>query len=505
MNRVLATLAFALGLGAAAPSLAVAGVPSTLSFTARLVDDKTGDAVTGSHQLSFELFDKALAGTSVWKEARELPVEDGLLLTELGELKPLDASVFDGKALFLEVKLDGVTMDPRISIDSVPYAIHAASADAVGGMPAGDLQHRVTGTCGTGNFIIGVNADGTVSCAPDLSGTGDVTAVLAGTGLQGGAMSGDITLSLLQTCAVNQILKWSGSAWLCSADVGGTGITGVTVGAASGLTGGGSSGNVALSLLTSCAPNQVLKWSGAAWTCANDLDTDTNSGGDMTSVTTAIGTGLQGGATTGDALLSLLTTCAPNQLLKWNGSAWACAADLDSGGDVTDVVAGNGLTGGGASGALTVDVGAGTGITVSANAVALDTAFTDTRYVNATGDTLTGPLAMGGNRITGRGCQAGYVAAGPALCVEDPDASGFTFTGCANRCRANSAHMCSSAETRAAMASGATFTQTFILDWIDDQDAVGSALYVTSSDSNAPEAARVTTTASFCRCCADVE
>jgi len=52
--------------------------------------------------------------------------------------------------------------------------------------------------------------------------------------------------------------------------------------------------------------------------------------------------------------------------------------------DITAVVAGDGLIGGASSGSATLDVGAGTGITVTANAVAVDTATIATRaYVDS--------------------------------------------------------------------------------------------------------------------------
>ncbi|MEO7092552.1 MAG: hypothetical protein ABI175_04825, partial [Polyangiales bacterium] len=299
---------------------------------------------------------------------------------------------------------------------------------------------------------------------------------------------------------------WTGSTWACSADVSGTGITGVTVGPAGGLTGGGVTGNVMLSLLSTCSTNQVLKWNGATWGCANDLDTDTNSGGDMTSVTTAVGSGLQGGASTGDAMLSLLTTCATNQVLKWSGSVWACATDVDSGGDIADVGAGAGLTGGGAAGAVTLNVGAGSGIVVAADTVSLDYAVTDGRYVNSTGDTMTGALSMGGNRLTNRACPSGFLSTGPAQCVEDPDSSGWTFSACGNHCRVIGGHMCSSAEMRGAMQSGVSFSVGgVLLDWVDDQDSDDNAIYVNSTDVTNPDGSRATTTSSYCRCCASLE
>lgn len=58
--------------------------------------------------------------------------------------------------------------------------------------------------------------------------------------------------------------------------------------------------------------------------------------------------------TDNDALGGL--SCASGQVAKWSGAAWACAVDADSGGDITAVTAGTGLSGGGTSGAATLSV-----------------------------------------------------------------------------------------------------------------------------------------------------
>ncbi|MBI4354205.1 MAG: hypothetical protein HY595_03105 [Candidatus Omnitrophica bacterium] len=60
-----------------------------------------------------------------------------------------------------------------------------------------------------------------------------------------------------------------------------------------------------MSLLRTCADGQLLKWtaSTSSWGCAADTYTDTNSGGTVTSITA--GTGLSGGTIIGSGTISL--------------------------------------------------------------------------------------------------------------------------------------------------------------------------------------------------------
>lgn len=77
-------------------------------------------------------------------------------------------------------------------------------------------------------------------------------------------------------------------------------------------------------------------------------------GGTITGVTTASGSGLTGGGTSGILNLGLTNACATSQVLQWNGSAWACAAA--GVGTITGVVPGIALTGGGTSGNVMLNV-----------------------------------------------------------------------------------------------------------------------------------------------------
>jgi hypothetical protein len=80
-------------------------------------------------------------------------------------------------------------------------------------------------------------------------------------------------------------------------------------------------------------------------------------GGTITGVTTASGSGLSGGGTTGTLNVSLIKTCANKQVLQWNGTAWACATPAGTG-TITGVTAGTDLTGGGTSGTVTLNLDA---------------------------------------------------------------------------------------------------------------------------------------------------
>ena len=111
-----------------------------------------------------------------------------------------------------------------------------------------------------------------------------------------------------------------------------------------------------------CSSGQVMKWNGSAWACAND---NGGSGGGGTVTSVMVGTGLQGSPNpiTGSGSLNLAASyqlpqaCTNGQVPKSNGSGgWACAADAGGSGTVTSVAAGTGLTGGTITGSGTIAV-----------------------------------------------------------------------------------------------------------------------------------------------------
>ena len=116
---------FSFALAMSVPMVASAQVPQTMSYQAALTDN-TGNAVAdGVYDLAFSLYDSAVDGTTLWTEAQQVEIQNGLLHVLLGSVNPL-ALAFD-KPYWLGISVGGeAEMEPRIALSSAPYALAAA-------------------------------------------------------------------------------------------------------------------------------------------------------------------------------------------------------------------------------------------------------------------------------------------------------------------------------------------------------------------------------------------
>ncbi|MBW2262877.1 MAG: hypothetical protein JRG91_12950, partial [Deltaproteobacteria bacterium] len=231
------------------------------------------------------------------------------------------------------------------------------------------FQRRVNGTCGAGNSIRVINSDGSVTCEVD---TDTNTTYSAGTGLVLSATTFSANVSYLQrrvtgTCAVGSAIRIISLTGTVICEPVGTGdIEGVIAGL--GLSGGGASGTPTISADITYLQRRVTGTCGIN-TAMVQINADGTIiclpvyNGDITAV--GAGTGLTGGGTVGAVTINadttylqrrVLSSCPVNSAIRSIGETGAVICQSMPDGDITEVIAGTGLFGGGTSGAVTLQL-----------------------------------------------------------------------------------------------------------------------------------------------------
>lgn len=166
-------------------------VPQSISAVPQLV------RITGSYKAAdpaslvnakFSIYREEHGGTALWTEVQNVrPDNAGAFTVVLGSTRNegLPADLFDtGEPRWLEVEIDRTTQ-PRVLMTSVPYALRAADADTLGGLPPSaylraDNAAASSGSptmAGSGKQIIPVRdgaANGSPNCLALFTNTTDI-------------------------------------------------------------------------------------------------------------------------------------------------------------------------------------------------------------------------------------------------------------------------------------------------------------------------------------------
>lgn len=396
-------------------------VPGLINYTG-LLKDLNNKPITSITGVTFLLYKDETGGSPVWIETQNVtPDKTGKYTVTLGSTQT-DGSLatsFTNGASWLGVQLSGQAEQSRVLLVSVPYAMKAADADTIGGLPvsafvlANGANAAASGnTSGKSSTSNSANNSKNAPTNPDVTGKGtadyipmwDTTSDIIdsvifqktseiGIGTTAPAATLDVngksdvrdTLTLFPKSTDNT-LAVSGTTFKISSNgtvtfitgqkFPGTGtITGITTASGSGLSGGGTTGTLSLKVAPAGVTNAMLQNS--------KVTLNANTAGGLTT---------PGAMTLGSTYTIGLKPCTANQVLQYSGSTWNCAAVGT--GTVTSVGSGAGLTGGPITSSGTLSI-ANAGVT---NAMLANSKVT---LNSGTGITAPGAMTLGDTYTVG--------------------------------------------------------------------------------------------------------
>jgi hypothetical protein len=148
-------------------------VPSLVSFNG-ILQDSTGKPITEATDVTFLLYKSSQGGAPLWLERQSIaPDATGHYAVKLGAAtsQGIPPEFFlAGEAQWLAVQVGNEPEQPRVMLVPVPYAMKAADADTVGGLPASAFV-LATGPTPSGSSATDATT-GSTTIAPALTGTG---------------------------------------------------------------------------------------------------------------------------------------------------------------------------------------------------------------------------------------------------------------------------------------------------------------------------------------------
>jgi hypothetical protein len=143
MFRILVKITAAILLGtlslcAQNSTSAITSVPRLVNYSGKATDVRS-KPLSGTIGITFAIYQDQENGAPLWMETQNVLVDaKGSYTVQLGSTKPdgLALDLFSsGEARWLGVSVNGAQEQPRVLLLSVPYALKAADAETIGGLP----------------------------------------------------------------------------------------------------------------------------------------------------------------------------------------------------------------------------------------------------------------------------------------------------------------------------------------------------------------------------------
>jgi hypothetical protein len=165
----------------AATPVSLPVVPQLVNFSGTAVDAQ-GKAISGAVGVTFAIYKDQYEGVPLWMETQNVTVDSkGNYTAQLGATTssglPLDL-FSTGEARWLGVRINGGQEQPRVLLLSVPYALKAADAQTLGGLPASAfvLAAPVSGSsAGGGSGVASSSSSDSQAVSPATAVTGSGT------------------------------------------------------------------------------------------------------------------------------------------------------------------------------------------------------------------------------------------------------------------------------------------------------------------------------------------
>jgi hypothetical protein len=149
-------------------------VPRLMKFNG-VAKDVAGKPLGGVVGVTFALYSEEQGGAALWMETQNVQADaSGRYNVSLGANKALPVELFSsGEARWLGVQVAGQKEGNRILLLSVPYALKAADAETVGGLPPSAFVLAAPPSGGNGGIgSVASNSGSSASGVAALAGTG---------------------------------------------------------------------------------------------------------------------------------------------------------------------------------------------------------------------------------------------------------------------------------------------------------------------------------------------